>query len=220
MDEGTLVNEDNGRHWKQLWPRKFNPQLSGHNWQLAIGNNNGKDRIISTCSTWDASLPNRVVISEDGGATFKVAKTGLPDYRPMANTMWGMSYPRSLAVDHSNPNVVYLGMDGDATDDKCGGGVFKSVNGGYTWKQLAHQPGSRRCFYGLSVDPTNSKRLYWGAAAGMAGSGGVTTAATPGSTCFRTASGSLTSWWCPTATCTAGRPTCGGAPTRAKRGRN
>jgi exopolyphosphatase/guanosine-5'-triphosphate,3'-diphosphate pyrophosphatase len=39
-----------------------------------------------------------VVISEDGGATFKIAKSGLPDYRPTANTMWGMSYPRGLAA--------------------------------------------------------------------------------------------------------------------------
>ena len=168
MDEGSFVSTDNGRHWRQMWPRKYDPQFSGHNWQMSIGNNHGKDRIISSCSPWDANLPNYVAVSEDGGATFKVAKSGLPDYRPTANTMWGMSYPRGLAVDPSNPTTVYLGMDGDASEGKCGGGVFKSENGGYAWKQLARQPGCRRCFYGLSIDPTDSKRLYWGAC----GSGG------------------------------------------------
>jgi photosystem II stability/assembly factor-like uncharacterized protein len=168
MDEGEFVSDDNGQHWRRLWPAKFDPEVSGHIWQQAIVDNNGKDRIITTCSPWNGSLPNRVIISEDGGATFKITKTGLPDYRPTANTMWGMSYPRGLVVDPSNPKVVYLGMDGDATDGKCGGGIFKSVDGGYTWKQLAHQPGSRRCYFGLSIDPTDSKRLYWGAC----GSGG------------------------------------------------
>lgn len=163
MDEGTLVSDDNGQHWRQLWPRKYDPKLSGHNWQQAIDDIHGKDRVISTCSPWDAGLPNCVYVSEDGGATFKVAKAGLPDYRPTANTMWGLSYPRGLAVDPANPKVVYLGMDGDAADGKSGGGIFKSVDGGYTWKQLTNQPGSRRCYFGLSVDPTDSKRLYWGA---------------------------------------------------------
>ena len=163
MDEGTLVSEDNGKHWKQLWPRKYDTQISGHIWQHAITDNNGKDRIIAACSPWDASFPNRVIVSEDGGTTFKIARAGLPDYRPTANTMWGLSYPRGLAVDRTNPKVAYLGMDGDATDGKSGGGIFKSTDGGYTWQQLAHQPGSRRCFFGLSIDPTDSKRLYWGA---------------------------------------------------------
>ncbi|HEY8965151.1 MAG TPA: hypothetical protein VIM58_01835, partial [Candidatus Methylacidiphilales bacterium] len=32
-----------------------------------------------------------------------------------------------------------------------------------TWAQLPNQPASRRMFYGLAVDPTNSKRIFWGA---------------------------------------------------------
>ena len=44
-----------------------------------------------------------------------------------------------------------------------GGGIFKSVDGGYTWAQLPNQPASRCVFYGLAVDPTNPKRIYWGA---------------------------------------------------------
>ena len=166
MDEGAFVSEDDGTSWRQLWPLKFDPALSGHYWRLAVfPGDNGKDRILSTCSPWNGSLPNRVVISEDGGATLKQGTTGLPDYRPTANTMWGMSYPRALAVDPTNPRTIYLGMDGNATDGKSGGGIFKSEDGGYTWKQLAHQPGSRRAFYGLAIDPTDVRRLYWGACA-------------------------------------------------------
>jgi photosystem II stability/assembly factor-like uncharacterized protein len=163
MDEGTLVSENNGKNWRQLWPSKWIVDFAGHNWRVAVNTINGVDRIISTVSPWDQSHVNRVAISEDGGKTYKVTTSGLPNYLVRDNTMWGTGYPRALAVDPKNPNVVYLGMDGDASPGKSGGGIFKSEDGGATWKQLPNQPASRRVYYGLAVDPTDSKRLYWGA---------------------------------------------------------
>jgi photosystem II stability/assembly factor-like uncharacterized protein len=163
MDEGTLVSENNGRQWRQLWPLKWTPELSGHNWRLAITPQNGGDRIIATASPWEAQYPPRVIISEDGGKSFKVTSAGLPDYVIRPNTMWGVGHPRALAVDPQNPQIVYLGIDGDPSDGKSGGGIFKSQDGGTTWKQLPQQPGSRRMFYGLAVDPTNSQRVFWAA---------------------------------------------------------
>ena len=162
MDEGTLVSEDNGQQWRQLWPLKWSQELSGHNWRLAITPQNGADRIISTVSPWD-KYPPRTVLSADGGKTFKIVTGGLPDYIIRPNTMWGAGHPRALAVDPQNPQTVYLGIDGDAADGKSGGGVFKSQDGGASWTQLPHQPGSRRMFYGLAVDPTDSERVYWAA---------------------------------------------------------
>ncbi|CAM3031584.1 WD40/YVTN/BNR-like repeat-containing protein [Rariglobus hedericola] len=170
MDEGTLMSEDQGKTWKQLWPLKYDGEFSGHNWRLAVNNINGVDRIIATVSPWTGKNSTIVVISEDGGKTYKQTTAGLPTYEIKANTMWGRGYPRALAVDPSNPKIVYLGIDGDATEGKQGGGVFKSVDGGYTWKQLENQPGSRRMYYGLAIDPTNPKRIIWG---GFGTNGGV-----------------------------------------------
>ena len=167
MDEGTLMSEDDGGQWRQLWPLKWSQELSGHNWRLAITQQNGTDRIISTVSPWD-KYPPRTVFSGDGGQTYKIVTDGLPDYLIHPNTMWGVGHPRALAVDPQNPQTVYLGLDGDAGDGKSGGGIFKSLDGGATWKQLPNQPGSRRMFYGLAVDPTDSKRIYW-AALGVGG---------------------------------------------------
>jgi photosystem II stability/assembly factor-like uncharacterized protein len=161
MDEGVIVSSDNGATWKQHWPLAYSKDLSGHSWRLDIREVNGATRIISTCSPWNEPV-NQVVISEDGGATYQMYRTGLPDYLPKANTMWGRGYPRALAVDPKDPNIVYLGIDGDPSDGNAGGGLFKSVDGGKTWRQPANQPGSRRMFYGLAVDPTDSNRLYWG----------------------------------------------------------
>jgi photosystem II stability/assembly factor-like uncharacterized protein len=166
MDEGLLMSPDNGQTWQQLAPLKYEPPISGHQWRVRIIPRGDSFRIVSTCSPW-AEQRNKVLISDDGGETFRVVTDGLPDYRPRANTMWGESYPRALAVDPSDPNTLYLGMDGAAEPDqgRPGGGVFKSTDGGDTWQRLPGQPGSRRMFYGLVVDPTDPQRLFWGASA-------------------------------------------------------
>lgn len=167
MDEGTFVSETDGQRWRQLWPLRHTPGLSGHNWRVAVTEVNGAERIISTVSPW-YKTPTCLVRSEDGGTTFNVIVAGLPDAIIRPNTMWGQGHPRALAVDPNNQQVIYLGIDGDPSEGKGGGGIFKSQDGGATWKQLSNQPGSRRMFYGLAVDPTDSKRIFWGAA----GSGG------------------------------------------------
>ncbi len=163
MDEGAFVTADNGRSWRQVAPQKYNEALVGHCWRLAITDNNGVDRIIATFSPWWNKYPNRAVISEDGGKSSQIVTAGLPDYVPSANTMWGAGSARALAVDPKDPRTVYLGMDGDAADGKSGGGIFKATDGGHAWKQLPNQPGSRRIFFGLAVDPTDSRRIYWAA---------------------------------------------------------
>lgn len=161
MDEGTLVSDNDGEDWRQLWPLKYTPGVSGHNWRLAISDNKGADRILATLSPWETNYPARVIISEDSGKTFKTYSAGLPDTILHANTIWGTGYPRALATDPKDPGTLYLGIDGDPSDGKPGGGIFKSTDGGVSWKQLPHQPPSRRMFYGLAVDPTDSNRLYW-----------------------------------------------------------
>jgi photosystem II stability/assembly factor-like uncharacterized protein len=166
-----LVSENDGKDWKQLWPVKWTPEISGHNWRLDVTPINGVDRVIATCSPWETKYSNRVIVSDDGGKTFRAKTEGLPNDVPHANTMWGQGYARALARDPNNPQTLYLGIDGDAEPGQPGGagsgggGIFKSEDGGSTWRQLAHQPGSRKMFFGLAVDPTDSKRLYWGSCA-------------------------------------------------------
>jgi photosystem II stability/assembly factor-like uncharacterized protein len=161
MDEGVFTSANNGETWSQLWPLRFSDALSGHYWRLDVREVNGSTRILSTSSPWNVKFNNQLVVSADGGSTFKAAGEGLPKCVPTANTMWGRGYPRALAVDPGDPKIVYLGIDGDPVGN-AGGGIFKSTDGGQTWEPLPHQPPNRRMFFALAVDPTNPKRLYWG----------------------------------------------------------
>lgn len=159
MDEGLFRSDDNGATWRCLAPHGYQEGLSGHQWRVhAHKQPNGAFHIVSTVSPWRAAkeYPNRLLVSRDSGKTFANA-TGLPDALPKKNVMWGEGYARALAADPKNPMTMYLGIDGDD-----GGGVFKSTDGGLTWNRLPNQPGSRRMFYGIAVDPTDSNRIYWG----------------------------------------------------------
>jgi photosystem II stability/assembly factor-like uncharacterized protein len=171
MDEGVFESGDDGGDWSQLWPLDSNTAAAGgHYWRLDVWNVGGIDHILSTCSPWDSSLTNRVVLSGDGGKTYTSSTNGLPGYNTHANTMWGQGDMRALAADPKNPNIIYAGIDGDPADGNQGGGVFKSIDAGATWSQLPNQPACRRMFFGLVVDPTDSQRIYW---AGCGNGGGV-----------------------------------------------
>ena len=167
MDEGLLVTEDEGRQWRQLLPLKYDPDMSGHFWRVRIATVDGKPRIVTTASPWNSfgnpKLFNRAYVSLDGGGKFQKSHEGLPDYVPNVNCMWGRSHARALAQHPTDPNILYLGMDGDAEPAKNlpGGGIFRSADAGRTWTRCATQPGGLRLYYGLVVDPSNPKRLYY-----------------------------------------------------------
>jgi photosystem II stability/assembly factor-like uncharacterized protein len=173
MDEGVLVSADRGATWRQLAPRRYQEGISGHQWRVRVWAEGGQDMILSTVSPWAGKreYPNAVLLSIDGGASFRTATAGLPTYVPKVNTLWGQGYARALAQDPTDPQTLYLGIDGDPEPERgrTGGGIFRSRDGGLTWAALPAQPASRRCFFGLAVDPTDSQRLFWGACGDQGG---------------------------------------------------
>jgi len=163
MDNGLLRRKKNSVHYEALFPAKgFAPDINGHVWRVLSPDAAGK-RILATSSPWIDKI-NQVLISDNGGKSFRRTQAGLPKTRPRVNTFWGEGYPRAMAVDPRNPKIVYLGIDGDD-----GGGLFVSSNGGDSWAPTPAQPASKRIYSGLAVDQTAPDVLLWGACGSKGG---------------------------------------------------
>jgi photosystem II stability/assembly factor-like uncharacterized protein len=155
MDNGLLKSADEGKSYRAIFPSKgYRKEVNGHVWRVIAPNNR---KIFATSSPWNENI-NQVIRSADGGKSFDIVREGLPGKRPSKNTMWGKGYPRGFTYDPKAIHKMYLGIDGDN-----GGGFFISKDGGETWNQPGAQPGSRRIYNALAVDPSFPRRIYWGA---------------------------------------------------------
>ncbi len=163
MDQGLLSSSDEGVTFGSLIPGAFyDSTVAGHVWRVNV---NGK-KIVATNSPWNGPA-NQILLSENGGRTFRAVHEGLPSAYPQVNTVWDKGYMRALARDPLNPNRYYCGIDGDD-----GGGFFSSLDGGAHWTRPVSQPGSLRIYNGLAVDPVEPSRIYWTAVPNASGSGG------------------------------------------------
>jgi len=155
MDNGLLKSVDDGKTYEPLFPRQgYNDEIQGHVWRVVINKEGG---IVATSSPWGKQF-NQVILSNDGGQSFDLIRSGLPSQGIYGNTVWDRGYAKALATDPNNPDTIYLGIDGDN-----GGGLFISNDGGTSWTRSSGQPGSLRVYHGLAVDPTDSNRIVWGA---------------------------------------------------------
>lgn len=165
MDNGLLESRDGGLTYKALCPVSSRENdLKGHIWRVLTPGFG--QTVVATSSSWNGSL-NEILLSDNGGSSWKRVKKGLPSAYPRVNTVWEKGYARALAADPSDPRRLYLGIDGDD-----GGGFFYSEDAGESWTRPASQPDSLRIYNALAVDPSATNRIYWGSA-GTAESGGV-----------------------------------------------
>ncbi|MBK8057427.1 MAG: hypothetical protein IPK33_05985 [Gemmatimonadetes bacterium] len=100
----------------------------------------------------------------------------------------------AIRVHPNNPDVAYVAAIGHAFGPNAERGVFRTMDGGTSWKKILFLDDSTGAT-DLSMDPTNPRILYasmwkfqrspWGMDAGgaRAGSGSRPTGATRGSTC-------------------------------------
>ena len=155
MDAGVLRSSDGGRTYEPVFPQRgYDARVNGHAWRV-LDLKNGK--LVATSSPWNDDA-NQAVVLDEKEKSPRFVRTGLPENRPVKNTMWEAGFPRALASDAAGPSTLYMGIDGDD-----GGGLFVSQDGGISWKRSAGQPGSRRIYNALAADPSQPGRLYWGA---------------------------------------------------------
>jgi photosystem II stability/assembly factor-like uncharacterized protein len=90
--------------------------------------------------------------TENGGTTW----TSIFDENPIINI-------GAIAIQQSNPSVVWVGTgEGNPRNSvNLGAGIFKSLDGGKTWKSMGLE--KTKNIHRVIIDPTNSNVVYVGA---------------------------------------------------------
>ncbi len=130
-------------------------QPSGWTW-LGPGNIGGRIRSIVIHPT----TPQTMWVGSVGGGMWKTVNSGtswtaVNDF--MANLSIG-----SMAMDPTNPNVIYAGTgEGYSNSDSLrGAGIFKTTDGGTTWAQLPSTSSSSWYYVNrIAINPSNSQIL-------------------------------------------------------------
>jgi photosystem II stability/assembly factor-like uncharacterized protein len=107
-----------------------------------------------------------VVVAVVGGVVGSVW-AGERGWVPSRGPGQGQGVVTSLAVDPQRPRIVYAGVTGAALTWDQGKGVFKSTDGGRTWRAVnrgltgTNEPvGSTLAVFSLAIDPRHPRIVY------------------------------------------------------------
>src|SRR5215208_6001077 len=151
---GVYKSTDAGKTWTHLGLDETH-----HIGKVAVDPRNPDVVFVAAIGKLYAANPERGVFrSRDGGKTWKKVLGPSSDVGAV-----------EVVIDPSNSRIVYAGLWNArrppwytyAPTNGPGGGIFKSVDGGTTWKQLtAGLPRDGIGRTGIAVSPTNSRRVY------------------------------------------------------------
>lgn len=105
---------------------------------------------VGTGETWtrnSVSVGCGLFRSKDGGATWQ--KLGFEDSERIA----------SVIVNPKNPDEIYVGVLGALWNDSESRGVYKSIDGGKSWKRILYVNG-KTGVADMAIDPSDSNVLY------------------------------------------------------------
>lgn len=161
-DRFDYPNENNIQHYSQLiqdvksttYSRTPNPLLN-REW-VTQGPNNIGGR-ISAVAVHPKDI-NTIYIGLSNGGLFKTIDGG-SHWTPVFENEITLSIG-AISIDPTNPEIVYAGT-GDPNingNSFIGFGLFKSINGGKTWNNIALQ--NVRVINEILIDPLDSKIIY------------------------------------------------------------
>ena len=121
-------------------------------------------RVTSVAGTPDA--PGTFYMGASGGGLWKTEDQGLT-WRNVSDDWFGSPSIGDIGIALNDANIVYVGTGSDGIRSNVirGDGVYKSIDGGATWKHLGLD---RTGHIGaVEIDPTNHN-VVWVAAIGQA----------------------------------------------------
>ena len=143
---GVWATDDNAATWQPVFERYASTSIG----DLAVAPSNPDVLWVGTgeANILRASMPGVGLFkSVDGGRTF--THTGLADTQTIAR----------IIVHPTNPDIVYVAASGHEWTDNENRGVFKTVDGGRTWKKVLYRS-PRTGAIDLAMDPANPNTLY------------------------------------------------------------
>ncbi len=143
---GVWSTDDNGATWQAVFENYASTSIG----DLAVAPSNPDILWVGTgeANIFRASMPGvGIYKSTDAGRTF--THMGLADTQTIARVL----------VHPSNPDIVYVAASGHEWTDNENRGVFKTVDGGRTWKKVFYRS-QRTGAIDLAMDPSNPNTLY------------------------------------------------------------
>ena len=98
--------------------------------------------------------------STDGASSWTAVNSGLPSGSAGRSVF-------SIAVDPKNPATLYIGLAWGETYNPYRSGLFKSIDGGTSWKQLSTGLPQGSSFGPLAIDPRDRATVYLGTDTGV-----------------------------------------------------
>ena len=164
---GVEKTTDGGITWKPITDKYFGGTIGS----IAVSESDPNIVYVGTGESpirGNVSQGDGVFKSIDAGKTWKYV--GLKDTRQISR----------VRIDPHNPDVVYVGAQGHVWGPNPDRGVFKTTDGGKTWRKVLFRNDSTGVT-DLEIDPMNSEILYaafwqayrepWKLVSGGAGSG-------------------------------------------------
>ena len=142
---GVWKSENGGSSWKPV----FDDQPTQNIGALAIHQSNPNVIWVGTGEgnpRNSMSLGMGIFKSSDNGVTWD--QMGLSDTKTI----------HRIKIDPSNPEVVYVGAMGDPFSPDENRGLFKTINGGHSWKKILYT-NDKSGIADLVMDPENPNKL-------------------------------------------------------------
>ncbi len=164
---GVMKTTDGGTTWKPVTDKYFGGTIGS----IAVSESNPNIVYVGTGESpirGNVSQGDGVFKSTDAGKTWQYI--GLRDTRQISR----------VRIDPKNPDIVYVGAQGHVWGPNPDRGVFKTTDGGKSWKKILFRNDSTGVT-DLEIDPLNSQTIYaafwqayrepWKLVSGGAGSG-------------------------------------------------
>lgn len=146
VDGGVWESNDAGRTWKPIFDHEPVASIGA----IAVAPSDPKVIYVGTGEAdmrSDMASGNGVYRSEDGGKHWQYL--GLAQTRHIGR----------IIVDPHNPNVVFVAALGHAYGPNSQRGVFKSTNGGRTWRKVLYKNANTGAI-DLAFEPGHSNVVY------------------------------------------------------------